>query len=864
MRNLTFFLRLFVWFGMRSMRAHPWRVFAVLLGIALGAGVFTSVRLAVHASLTSFEKSLDVLSGKADRVVVQPGGRVPERLVALLKAHPAVEAASPLTTVYVQSGGENKETLLLIGLDPILDHSLRNWRIASDRGSPAQPWLELVRTPYSILPSRPLARAQSLEVGERMRLEHVQQIQDFRIVGLLEPEGLALLEGGFSALVDIATMQEFTGTQGFVDRIDVRLKPWAKKNHLEQLQEILPAGVLLESPSQVKETGQAMIAAYQLNLTLLSFVSLFVGMFLVYSLVSLNAASRRRELAILRSLGASSRMVLSLILCEGLVLGVLGWMLAVPIGSFLVRHLVQDVSNTISDLFVRVHVQGVQLDSWEILLSFGMTLAICTFAAGRPAYEATRIAPREALFMQGAETPKGHTGRRTLFLGLTAILLAWPISRLPNLPGIPVSGYAAVFVLVAGFALLAPAVLRWMGAYLPPLLRRMANEAAYLGGRYVRDAGPRTAIAVGALITATALFVALTIMVHSFRHTVTLWVHQTIAGDLFLRPKMAGFNQYRDPLPSPVVKPLQGLPEDVQILPYRRIFLKYGDIPYQLEATEIELFLKYGSFILLEGDLEEIAEPLIAGRGVLVSEVFSNKTGLGVGQRFRLNLGPAALDVPILGVFRDYRTQGGVVYTALKPFQQLTGDRQWSGALFFFKDRNQDLEAAAARLRERILRCCGRVHPLEMASGTELRREILRIFDETFAVTTVLLLIALIVAGLGITTSLTALVLERIRQLNTLSAIGSSPGQIRTMILWEAVFMVAAGETLGVLCGFLLSDFLIDVINLHAFGWTFLYSVDWQSLLISLPLILITALVAALPAARLVIRSSPALALKEY
>lgn len=104
MRNLTFFLRLFVWFGMRSMRAHPWRVFAVLLGIALGAGVFTSVRLAVHASLTSFEKSMDVLSGKADRVVVQPGGRVPERLVALLKGHPAVEAASPLTTVYVQSG----------------------------------------------------------------------------------------------------------------------------------------------------------------------------------------------------------------------------------------------------------------------------------------------------------------------------------------------------------------------------------------------------------------------------------------------------------------------------------------------------------------------------------------------------------------------------------------------------------------------------------------------------------------------------------------------------------------------------------------------------------------------------------------
>lgn len=75
--------------------------------------------------------------------------------------------------------------------------------------------------------------------------------------------------------------------------------------------------------------------------------------------------------------------------------------------------------------------------------------------------------------------------------------------------------------------------------------------------------------------------------------------------------------------------------------------------------------------------------------------------------------------------------------------------------------------------------------------------------------------------------------------------------------------MVAAGELIGLVCGFLLSSFLIFVINRQCFGWTFLYRIDMGTFAVSLPLILAAALAAALPAARLVLRASPAQALKE-
>ena len=102
MRRLTFFLRFFLWFGGRHMRHHFGRALVVLFGIALGAAVFTSVRLSVYASLHSFTRSMDFFAGTAEKVLVRPGGYVPESVLAVLLSNPAVKDFSPLLTTYVR------------------------------------------------------------------------------------------------------------------------------------------------------------------------------------------------------------------------------------------------------------------------------------------------------------------------------------------------------------------------------------------------------------------------------------------------------------------------------------------------------------------------------------------------------------------------------------------------------------------------------------------------------------------------------------------------------------------------------------------------------------------------------------------
>ncbi|MGD8989897.1 MAG: FtsX-like permease family protein [Desulfobacterales bacterium] len=861
MKNILFFLRLFVWFSLRNMRRHMGRAATVLFGIALGAAVFTGVRLSVNASLDSFSKSMDLIAGKADHVLTRPGGYIPEHLVATLLKQSLIQSASPVMSTYTRISQKDAEPFLLIGFDPILDRRMRHWRVADQNGKQSVVWLDLLNEPYTLILGKPLAQQLKRVAGGTLVLEHARQKVRFKISGTLDPSGLALAESGRIALTDIATFQEFTGLLGKVDRIDLKLAPSAHLRDLAAVKQLLPEGVQLNPPTATRETGQMMIRAYQLNLSILSFASLFVGMFLVYSLVALNAASRRQELAVLRATGASAYHVFFIFLAEGAFMGIAGWLAAIPLGHFLIKYLLHGVSQTISTLFVRVQVDALTLSVFEIVFGFVVTVGISVLAAYQPAREAMQVPPKEALEISHLGMQPRISPRQLACGGLGSILLVLPLSKLPAVLDMPLPGYLAIFLLFVGFALLAPWTLHIVSHGLSALLLKRFGIPAYLASRYVRDSGTRTAVSVGALITAVALFTALVIMIFSFRQTVADWTYETIKGDLFLTTKMGQINRFRYPVPQPVIDHLQNYRSQVDILPNRQFYLSYERFAYVFELMDMQAYLQYATFFWLKGDPEKIRPMLKRGEGVIVSEVFSNRTGLSVGDFYEAQVEGSFVRLPILGVVRDYRTQGGAVFYSLTHFSKRYHPVYWGGLRFFFKDRSQDLDAAVKKLRNDIIDQIG--DRVDMYSGKRLRGAVLRIFDETFAVTTVLLLIALLIAGLGIATTLTVLVLQRSLQLNTLYAIGASFRQIRGMIFWEATFLVVIGELAGVICGFILSYLLIYVVNRQSFGWTFIYAVDWDALLLSIPLIIMTALAAALPAVKMVFRRPPATLLRE-
>ncbi len=261
---------------------------------------------------------------------------------------------------------------------------------------------------------------------------------------------------------------------------------------------------------------------------------------------------------------------------------------------------------------------------------------------------------------------------------------------------------------------------------LSPLIRRLAGIPAYLAGRYVRDSGTRTAVSVGALITAVALFASLVIMIHSFRRTVEIWTHQTVSGDLFFTTKIKRNQSISSSGLSALVAVLGFNPWEIafEVVSNRRFFLSYENYPYEFEVLDLNIFFKYADFFWLGGDPDKIRSRLGRGEGVVISEVFSNRTGLTVGDTFKARIETSLVELPVLGLVRDYRTQGGVVFYSLQHLQAaLCMILAWSRILGVFSESNQDIDSAVAELRKKIIsageetwissaaKTCRRFHP---------------------------------------------------------------------------------------------------------------------------------------------------------
>jgi len=116
-------------------------------------------------------------------------------------------------------------------------------------------------------------------------------------------------------------------------------------------------------------------------------------------------------------------------------------------------------------------------------------------------------------------------------------------------------------------------------------------------------------------------------------------------------------------------------------------------------------------------------------------------------------------------------------------------------------------------------------------SNRALRQRVLTVFDQTFAITSVLRTVALIVAIAGVYLSVLTLVAEREREIGMLRAIGASRGQIQRLLMTESGAVGCVASLLGLASGAALAVVLTNVVNPAFFGWTIDLSVPWGALL---------------------------------
>jgi len=210
------------------------------------------------------------------------------------------------------------------------------------------------------------------------------------------------------------------------------------------------------------------------------------------------------------------------------------------------------------------------------------------------------------------------------------------------------------------------------------------------------------------------------------------------------------------------------------------------------------------------------------------------------------------------GVYRDYSNDKGTILLDRDLYVPLYADARVT-SVAVIAARGVD----APELRRRLMKAAEGRFALTIATNRELRRSVLAIFDQTFAVTRSLEAIAIVVAILGVANALVASAVERRRAFGLFRAIGAGRRQIASAVWLEAGLTGALAAVVALAAAAAFAYLLLAVINPQSFGWTVVASVPARSLAGAVGLVLAASIAAGWWPGRLAASVDPAAALAE-
>ncbi len=809
MRAFFHLIRLVAW---RTLLRDRMRSLITILGVALGVAVVLAIRLANDGVLESFRNSLDHVAGKSRLQVSAGEVGFDEALFPVIARTPGVARAVPVVQAITPVAGFPGDVLLVLGVDVLADAGIREYR--GPTPELADP-LQLLTEADAILLTERFARAHGLGVGASIRLVTPTGPKPFVIRGLLRDRGTARTMDGQFAVLDIAAAQLHFGKLGRLDRVDLLPDEGADVDRVAAgLRRHLPPEVTVERPEARNAQVEQMLASFQLNLFVLSLIALFVGMFLVYNTMSVSVVRQRRQIGILRALGVSRGQVLLAVAAEGGVIGLMGSALGVALGVILAKMTLGAVSQTVSSLYAFIRPGELHLPVTLIFQAILLGCGTAVFSSLLPALEAAAVTPRETL--AAASLERRHHPWLLSCAGLGLALAAYGLAQAGPVGGRPLFGYGAALCLLLGATLFCPAVLLVFQRALAAGLAGSRLIPGWMAAGNLGRALRRNAVTIGAMVVSLAMLVSVSTMIQSFRQTVEIWIHQTIRADLYLSRATRLIKGADARLPAGTLDEVRRIPGVAEADGFRGLRIADGrGGRFLLGAGDFDVMARRGRLLFRGGDSAAILQEARAQDRLIVSETFAERYHVKEGDEVTLHPPGQTIRLRIAGVYYDYTTEGGLAVMDRGLFQRLWRD-PWLNSIVIYLQPGADPRA----VRHQILQRLPARDDLVVISNQGLKARVLEIFDQTFAITYALEVVALVVAALGILNTLIASVLERTREIGILRSVGITRGGVLRTILCEAAFMGTLANVLGAAAGLLLSLILIYVINKQSFGWT--------------------------------------------
>lgn len=803
--------------AVRSARAH-WRRFvlttiAIVVGVSFVTGSFVltdSLAASINSLLASATGHTDFVVRAVDSTGVRGGrgggagaialgsrGGLPAELTPTLSAVPGVAAVDPSVIGAAQllgKGGDAK------GFDVT---ALSNW--------PDHPDMNAVQLIAGAPPSSAddvvidtkTATSRRIGIGDRVRIGTLRGVVSATIVGTAQRGGGQLGAAGAILAFTLPRATELVGTPNRIDSISIRLAPGVDRaaTRARLAAAAGTSAAVLDADTLIAEARQRVqdqLANFNSLMLGFASVTLFVSAFLIWNTFSIVVAQRRRELALLRAIGAGTRQVFGSVVSEALLVAVASSAIGLGVGVLIAIGLRALLSRF-----------GIDLPSTElvlaprtILVAVGVGVGVTLVSVAGPARRTTRIPPIAAL--QTASLPPARSGKRSTWIGLALVVVGLVIGT-TGLASTSLDTAAKMTRVGLGGLLLVIGVTALTRYLTPPLvgaigapLRRLGGVPSALARRNAVRDPQRTATTAAALMIGLALVAATLVLGESVKTAFGGALRNSIRSDIVV--DAGGIVPFNSATVAAITK-VNGVSSAVP-LTFARADLAGASIPAGSAGTTGNdrngRGRRIGITIADPGALSAAVDPVFT-RGtwpqrdseVAVASAFATEHRLALGADVTIGAQGTTRTLVVSGIYdRDELLDDAVALpgsvAGIPGVEPVT--RQ---VLVDARDTSQATLDALTKAVALVPNSTAFTADGYVADQTSA-------FDIVLGIVDVLLLFAVAVAGLGIANTLALSIVERTRELGLLRAVGMTRHSMRRMIRVEGILVACLGGVLGV------------------------------------------------------------------
>lgn len=592
--------------------------------------------------------------------------------------------------------------------------------------------------------------------------------------------------GATISVFDTESAQRLLGDrEGYFHAIDVQAASgYSHQEAAEAIRGVVPDTATVQTGEEyVEEQAEGLSSQLGfLNILLFGFalVALGVGTFLIVNTFAMLIAQRRRELALYRAVGARRGQVQRMVMAEALVLGVLASAVGVLAGIGVALGIIQ----LFTAIGLDIQAAGLVLQPVSLLLAFGFGVLVTLIAAWVPVRATSGISPVEAL--QAAEVRRELSWTRVIIgavllvlgLGLLGLVLAERSASAAVLGG-GVLAVAVALVLISpvlGRPFVAGAGLVW-----GRLFGRTGSLAALNAQRNPR----RTGVTASALMIGLALVTTLSVVAESTRSSVEQLADDTMAADLLVTTPA---NLTIPPQIAESIADVDGVDE----------VSAAAMLPLRVAGEDQAFFAEDELGTISPVDVVSGSTDDLDAGSIAVSESRAEELSLSLGDEVEVTSNGRTLSLDVVAIYRST----AITLPSWVGSPELVTAFDWPEQDMFI-GLVLDGGAEAETVKDEVSAAAEAFPPAEVYDAEGFGQMRAEQVDQIVGMVYALLVLAVVIALLGVVNTLALSVAERQREMGLLRAVGMRRGTVRNMVRLESVTISLWGAVLGIGAGLL-------------------------------------------------------------